>query len=101
MAKGSIAKESVAEKILNTFNGAFQYDKEIRIPMMENGEELQIKVALTCAKTNVEPNGDVAIPGATSSEINFGSAVTAEPKKVEVTQEEKDNVSRLAEMLGL
>lgn len=98
--KGSIAKEEVAKKILETFEGSFKYEKEIRIPLMENGEMVQLKCVLTCAKTNVEPNGDVAIPGSTSSEINFGS-VPAEEKIVEATEEEKATVARLAKMLDL
>lgn len=98
--KGSIAKEEVAKKILETFTSSFKYDKEIRIPIMENGELVQLKCTLTCAKVNVEPNGDVAIPGADSTEINFGSA-PIEEKIVEATEEEKATVARLAKMLDL
>ena len=61
MAKGAIAKEEVAAKILELFPNAFKYDKEIRIPIEENGETVQIKVALTCAKTNVESGADTAM----------------------------------------
>lgn len=95
--KGAIVKEEVAKKILETFEGSFKYDKEIRIPMVENGETVQLKCVLTCAKVNVEPNGDVAIPGVANEAINFGEQL----KTVEVTQEEKDNVARLAKMLDL
>ena len=38
-ARGSIAKEEVMNKNLATFPGAFMYEKELRIPMVENGEE--------------------------------------------------------------
>ena len=31
MAKGAQSKELVTKKILETFDGSFQYDKEIRI----------------------------------------------------------------------
>ena len=61
--KGSISKEIVTKKILETFEGSFQYEKEIRIPMEEDGNQIQLKCVLTCAKTNVEPNGENAIPG--------------------------------------
>lgn len=99
MAKGQQTKEIITKKILETFEGSFTYDKEIRIPYKEDGELIQIKVTLTAAKTNVEPNGDVAIPGengaaaSVNKEINFGS--------IEPTQEEKENVARLAKMLNL
>ena len=54
MARGSIAKEEITKKILETFEGSFLNEKEIRIPIVENGETIQIKVALTAAKVNVE-----------------------------------------------
>ncbi len=105
MAKGALAKENIINKILETFEGAFKYDKEIRIPMMENGEEVQIKVALTCAKTNVDRGEDVAIPGAStvkastttaSATVSKVSTTVAEP-----TEEEKKNVEDLLIKLGL
>lgn len=99
--KGAAAKEIVAKKILDTFPGSFQYEKEIRIPMEENGEVVQIKCTLTCAKVNVGQNDDIAIPGAVSNEINFGTNTTTAESHIEASQEEKDTVSRLAKMLDL
>lgn len=100
MAKGQKSKEIVMKKLLDIFEGSFQYDKEIRVPMMEDGEPIQLKVTLTCAKTNVEPNGDVAIPGETiSNEINFTQS--SETVTAEVSEEEKNNIARLAKMLNL
>ncbi len=102
MAKGAVSKEKITQTLLATFEGSFKYDKEIRIPIIEDGEQLQIKCTLTCAKTNVEPNGDIAIPGETSNSINFGSNEQKNEKVVvEPTQEEKDNVKRLVDILGL
>ena len=97
--KGSISKEIVTKKILETFEGSFQYEKEIRIPMEEDGNQIQLKCVLTCAKTNVEPNGENAIPG----EITPVAAgiPTNEKTFVEPTQEEKDNVQKLMQMLNL
>ena len=103
MAKGAMSKATIEAKLLEIFEGAFKYDKEIRIPMIENGEEIQLKLVLTCAKTNVAPGGDVATPG----EINFGENSSKAISKseqinhIEPTQEEKDNISRLAKMLNL
>lgn len=100
MAKGQKSKEIVMKKLLDIFEGSFQYDKEIRVPMMEDGELIQLKITLTCAKTNVEPNGDVAIPGETiSNEINFTQS--SETVTAEVSEEEKNNIARLAKMLNL
>ena len=105
MAKGALAKENIINKILETFEGAFKYDKEIRIPMMENGEEVQIKVALTCAKTNVDRGEDVAIPGASTVKASTTTASATVSKVsttvVEPTEEEKKNVEDLLIKLGL
>ena len=105
-AKGAIAKEEVMNKILMTFPGAFKYEKEIRIPMMENGEPLQIKVTLTAAKNMVDAGGDVTMPGVALStktptythpaDVQGGFPSLAEP-----TEEEKKNVINLLDMLGL
>lgn len=101
MARGAISKTKATEIILKTFPGSFTYDKEIRIPFQENGEEIQLKCVLTCAKVNVEPNGDIAIPGEISTNINFEDSKPIEQKVVEPTQEEKDNVKKLMETFGL
>ena len=99
-ARGSESKNIITAKLLETFAGSFIYDKNIIIPMVENGESLQIKIALTCAKTNVESGMDNAIPG---EEI----ATTTTPKAIdnhgvaEVTEEEKQNVLKAMKALGL
>lgn len=103
-AKGALAKEEVMNKILAAFPGSFKYEKEIRIPMMENGEPLQIKVTLTAAKNMVDAGGDVAMPGDQSGAF----AATPAPAQLkqdavmaEPTAEEKQNVKNLMTMLGL
>ena len=99
-ARGSESKNIITAKLLETFAGSFIYDKNIIIPMVENGENLQIKIALTCAKTNVESGMDNAIPGAET-------ATTITPKAIdnhgiaEVTEEEKQNVLKAMQALGL
>ena len=61
MARGSEQKEIIIQKILETFAGSFLYNggKEIRIPI----DDIQIKVALTCAKENVVPEDETRLPG--------------------------------------
>ena len=97
--KGSISKEIVTKKILETFEGSFQYEKEIRIPMEEDGNQIQLKCVLTCAKTNVEPNGENAIPW--EGTPTAAGIPASEKTFVEPTQEEKDNVQKLMQMLNL
>lgn len=97
MARGSIAKEEIIQKILKDFEGSFVNDKEIRIPWIENGETLQIKVALTCAKVNVvAPGSDNAFDSA--GEQAPAPALDEAPV---LTQEEKDKIDNLIQKLGL
>lgn len=94
-AKGSVAKTNITNNILKMFDGSFLYNdgKEIRIPYVENGETVQIKVTLTCAKVAVDAGSDVAVPTATQE--NKNDAVS------EMTNEEKDEVNNLINSLGL
>ena len=101
MAKGQITKDIITEKILETFKGSFKYDKEIRIPYIENGEEIQIKCVLTCAKTNVDVGGENAIPGETQTILSEDKTQVTNKETVEITQEEKNNVSKMLAALGL
>lgn len=101
MAKGAQSKEAVIAKLLEVFPGSFQYDKEFRIPMVENGEEIQIKVALTCAKTNVEKGEDTALPGETVSSGAATTVTPAETKVFEQTEEEKANLEALLKKLDI
>ena len=98
MAKGTQAKEAIVQKILDTFEGSFKYDKEIRIPFEENGEIIQIKVTLTCAKTNVENGADTAQPSGVNSEVPFSTGVVTQR---ELTTEEKTEVHNLIQRLNL
>ncbi len=100
MAKGSILKEEIIKKILEVFPGSFLYNsgKEIRIPGQEGADLLQIKVTLTCAKTNVENVGTT-----TPTEQQPQSETPASSSKfmAEPTEEEKENVKELCQRLGL
>ena len=101
MAKGAEEKQMVIDKIKEVFPEAFEYDKVIRIPI----GDVQIKVALTCAKDNVEPGGDVAVPGVKATKVTIADG--AEPvfkdvsATVEPSAEELNAVSNLMESLGL
>ena len=107
MAKGQVSKALINKKIIDTFEGAFAYNdgKEIRIPMMEDGVEVQIKVTLTCAKDNVVPGQENALPGAATAKpevLSFNNA-SAEQEKPHLmpTEEEKANVKSMLDFLGL
>lgn len=103
-ARGSILKQEVATKILAAFPGSFLYNdgKEIRINGVEDGQNLQIKVTLTCAKVAVEGGEDNILPGE-----NLGTASSTQASKTvekvpqEPTNEEKERLKTLLNQLGM
>ena len=101
MARGQEEKLIVINKIKEVFPEAFEYDKTIRIPI----GDIQIKVALTAAKDNVEPGGDAAVPGVKATKVTIAEG--AEPvfedvsKAIEPSQSELDAVNNLMSQLGL
>ena len=102
MAKGAESKSKVQKQILEAFPGSFLYNdaKEIRIPMSEGGEMVQIKVALTCAKENVEIGADNAVPG----DFPAPKMTAPTPERtapVQPTEAEKQTVADLLKSLGL
>ena len=101
MARGQEEKIIVINKIKEVFTEAFEYDKTNRIPI----GDVQIKVALTAAKDNVEPGGDAVVPGVKATKVTIAKG--AEPvfedvsATVEPSEEELNAVSNLMESLGL
>lgn len=108
--KGAAAKQEVMAVILEAFGDkAFLYNggKEIRVNCVENGEPVQIKLALTAAKVAVEAGDDVAIPGAglvKNDVAPFPEPVVSQKVdavKIEATDDERANVAALMASLGL
>lgn len=94
MARGSESKQKVIDKIKEIYPDAFIYGKELRIPMEEDSMRVEIKVALTCAKTNVGGDGDsVESQGEVSAPVNAPAAAP--------TEQEKQNIADLMSRLGL
>ena len=92
MAKGQETKAKLIEVLQEVFPNMFSPDgKEWRLPFIENGENIEIKIALTCAKENIGGGGAVV-------------AAKNDPVAVEqltVTEEEKEQIKQLMERLGL
>ena len=94
MARGAESKQKVIDKIMEIYPDVFIYGKELRIPMEEDGMRVEIKVALTCAKTNVGGDGDsVESQGEVSAPVNTPAAAP--------TEQEKQNIADLMSRLGL
>ena len=111
MAKGTQLKIEVGNKIIELFGTDAFWNgegKELRINGKENGEELQIKVALTVSKTAIEPGAADAVPGGkavSTAAVPSGNAPSfPEPvagEKVEISEQEKNAVKDLMASLGL
>lgn len=95
MARGTEAKNCITKKILEFFPNSFldPSGKEIRIPWNEGSEVVQIKVALTCAKINIENAGGA---GTVQQTISVPA-----PEDRKITETEKQEVNNLIEKLGL
>lgn len=94
MARGAVAKEYITNEILKAFEGSFLNGKEVRIPVMEDSELVQIKVTLTCAKENVENPNEV-------STTTISNDTSASDVRFEVTPEEKQEVIDLMKAFNL
>lgn len=97
--RGTRAKADITQKILETFEGSFTYEKEIRIPYIEDGVEGQIKLVLTASKNMVE-NTDAALTKSKieSNELNFSDSKEKLPQ--EPSEEEKERLKFLLNKLG-
>jgi hypothetical protein len=94
MARGAESKAKLIEKLKEIYPDAFEYGKEFRIPFEEDGQRVEIKVALTCAKSNVGGEGASEVSGVESN--TPVDVVPAAP-----TEEEKANIAALMDRLGL
>ena len=105
MAKGAVTKAKVLKEIMNLYGDAALVSpdgKELRIEAVEDGETVQIKVALTCAKTNIERGGEVA-SAPTAAKVSTGAAIPSNPATnlTGPTEEEKQMISSLLEKMGI
>lgn len=101
-AKGSIAKAEVTKMIQDVFGENFlgEFDKKIYVQVPENGEMVQIAIALTCPKTPVTISSGPVVKG---DRIDFDSepVVSAPIIKAEITAEERENIAAMMARLGL
>jgi len=84
--KGAASKEIITKIILGVFKGSFVCGKEIRIPVVEGADPVQIKLTLTAAKDLIAADGSDTV------------AVT---QFVEPTEEEKVQIQNLLKELGI
>lgn len=104
MAKGAVAKQAVINRIAEAFGTDFigEVDKKVYVWATENGERVQIAMALTCPKTPVET------PDAGGGDWNFedtpaaiGTVAAPVKTAAEISEAEKKNIADLMSRLGL
>lgn len=104
MAKGTIAKQAVIAKLADAFGKDFigEHDKKIYVWANENGERIQIAMALTCPKTMIDAMA-AEMPEAPAGDFDWSMDTPAPTPKapVEISQEEQDTVTALMAKLGL
>lgn len=105
MAKGADSKTKVFEQLQKMFPESFwNGPKEFRIPMEENGERVELKVTLTCAKENVGVSDSIDFSSSNEPTSDNNTIVESEDRDAslsgEPTEEEMENIKNLAEALG-
>lgn len=99
MAKGANAKIAVTNKIANAFGEDWigEVNKKLYVWADDGGERVQISIALTCPKTPIDAPDKNYVPDNDWSE----ESASVPKAKVEISEEEKKNISDLMERLGL
>lgn len=103
-ARGTKAKEEVAKIIANAFGDKYLgiYNNKYYVKMRENGETVQVAIALTCPKTAVS---DFTSLDFDNNELNFededGNVIRPQNKTTEITPQEEENLRELLNKLGL
>ena len=103
MAKGTIAKQTIANKIKEIFDADYVGESAGKhyVWVSDGGEKVQIAISMTCPKN---PIGTVDMSSAFGDGMDFDAApVVAQTKfePAEITQEEVDNLATMMARLGL
>lgn len=106
MARGSLAKEDVVRKIAAAFGADYigEADKKYYVYGEENGEKIQIAIALTCPKVAIET---IAVSAPKPTALNFEeddgpkAKVVVPAAPIEITAEERSNIAAMMARLGL
>ena len=103
MAKGAIAKQEVIKKLQSIFGNDFlgEFDKKIYVQAPENGEMVQIAIALTCPKTPVTVSNAPVIKG---DRMDFNDETTIIPAgntNTEISEEERQTIADMMARFGL
>ena len=106
MAKGTIAKSRIVEKLKECFGPAYlgEMNGKHYIEMDDGGEKSQVAINMTCPKVLIESAGAAASMPPPTSAFGVGSAshmAAQTPPAAEISAKEKENIRTLMERLGL
>lgn len=104
MARGSVAKEKVTNKIANAFGEDFigEVNKKLYVWCDDGDTRVQICIALTCPKTMIDAPDKNFVPDNDWSDDNKGALREAPSlPAATITEDEKKNISDLMARLGL
>ena len=106
MAKGSIAKSNVVNKIAEAFGSDYigTYDKKEFVWANDGGERVQIAISLTCPKNPIEV-ANVTDDGGdwdfSDSKPKASAVAVTNAAPAEITDAEKRNIAELLLKLGI
>lgn len=100
MAKGAEAKVNFIKRLSTALGADYigEVDKKYYVWSTENGERVQLAIALTCPKTPVSVKGN---GGDLNFEDDDAPAITGVSKKAEMDADEKATLERLMKELDL
>ena len=100
MAKGAEAKANFIQRIKTALGADYigEVDKKYYVWSTENGERVQLAIALTCPKT---PIASEQASGLNFEDEDSGGTPTGINKKVEMDADEKETLARLMKELDL
>ena len=101
MARGTEAKRRVTEKLKEAFGADYvgEFAGKQIVWADDEGERVQIAIAMTCPKTIVGAEVRAAMSG--GMEFGDGTTPTEAPAAAEITPNEEQNISDLIKALGL
>lgn len=103
MAKGTIAKQEVIKKIQSAFGTDFlgEFDKKIYVQAQENGEMVQIAMALTCPKTPVAVSNAPIVKGDRMDFSDESTIIPVNSSNTEISEEERQTIADMMARFGL
>ena len=105
MAKGNVAKQTIADKLKKLFGNNFILLEGNKVYVWEDdgGERIQVALTMTCPKTPV--GAAMASPEPASAFDNYitpnGEFVSVQKNTTEITPEEQQTIKDLMARLGL